>query len=73
MNCKEANKCFSFLVFLLDVNECESSPCMNNATCNDDVDGYTCNCADGFTGTHCETGTIMVLGLYICVFVKCVV
>ena len=30
-------------------------PCLNGATCTDEVNGHTCTCADGFTGVHCET------------------
>ena len=44
-----------------DINECESSPCSNEATCVDDVNGYTCNCIAGYTGTHCETGVDLML------------
>ena len=40
----------------LDVNECASNPCKNNAACNDRVNGYTCSCASGWTGTHCDQG-----------------
>ena len=29
---------------------------MNNATCSDNVNSYTCTCVDGYTGTNCETG-----------------
>ena len=34
-----------------------SGPCLNNATCFDDVDyvEYVCDCTTGFTGVHCET------------------
>ena len=38
-----------------DMDECESDPCQNEATCNDGPDGYNCSCADGFEGEHCET------------------
>ena len=40
---------------LIDVYECTSSPCQHGATCVDDVNGYTCICADGWTGLLCET------------------
>ena len=30
------------------------SSCQNNATCVDDVIGYTCECADGFSGVFCD-------------------
>ena len=39
-----------------DIDECASNPCVNDATCVDNVNGYTCNCAVGYTGTHCEQG-----------------
>ena len=42
--------------YFLDIDECSSTPCQNSATCNDAVNAYTCDCAAGYTGTHCETG-----------------
>ena len=41
-----------------DINECSSNPCQNGGECMDAVNMYTCNCADGYEGTHCETGKI---------------
>ena len=34
----------------INVNECMSNPCQNNATCVDDVNGYVCECLHGFRG-----------------------
>ena len=45
-----------FIFSFPDINECHSDPCMNGATCEDGVFQYTCDCVDGYTGTHCETG-----------------
>ena len=39
-----------------DIDECGSSPCQNGGTCTDLVDGYTCTCSAGYTGSDCETG-----------------
>uniref|UniRef100_A0A674AJS6 Sushi, von Willebrand factor type A, EGF and pentraxin domain-containing protein 1 n=1 Tax=Salmo trutta TaxID=8032 RepID=A0A674AJS6_SALTR len=33
-----------------EVNECSSSPCLNEGVCVDEVNQFTCSCADGFTG-----------------------
>ena len=42
----------------LDINECHTHPCLNGATCHDQVNGYSCTCASGYTGGRCETGTL---------------
>ena len=33
---------------------CSSSPCLNNATCLETDDGYTCVCVADSYGPHCE-------------------
>ncbi|XP_077984887.1 uncharacterized protein LOC144439473 [Glandiceps talaboti] len=38
-----------------DVNECLSNPCQNGATCNDNIDSYTCTCIKGYTDVNCQT------------------
>ena len=43
----------------LDINECESNPCENGGTCTDMDYGYRCSCKSGFTGSECETGTLI--------------
>jgi len=39
-----------------DIEECASNPCMNGATCNEDINKYTCTCVPGYSGVHCEEG-----------------
>ena len=39
-----------------EIVECASDPCQNGGTCFEGVDGYLCQCADGYEGIHCETG-----------------
>ncbi|XP_062521108.1 delta-like protein B [Corticium candelabrum] len=38
-----------------EINECESTPCQNGATCHDDLRRYSCQCPNYYTGGHCET------------------
>ena len=47
---------YLFHVFVVDVNECGSSACLNGATCLDLVNGFQCQCPVGYTGTFCQTG-----------------
>src|SRR5690606_38406446 len=37
-----------------NVNECASSPCLNNGTCVDAVNAYTCQCSINFSGLRCD-------------------
>lgn len=37
-----------------NVNECLSYPCQNEGTCEDRVNGYMCQCKEGWTGDTCE-------------------
>lgn len=46
----------SFECCCADVDECQSAPCQNGGTCADGVNGYTCVCVAGYTGSICETG-----------------
>ena len=41
---------------LPDIDECGSNPCVNNGTCIDGVNGFTCNCTREFGGDCCEIG-----------------
>ena len=38
----------------LEINECESAPCYNGATCEDLVGGYECQCVEQYYGDQCE-------------------
>ena len=38
-----------------DINECESQPCQNSGTCEDQVNSFKCDCIEGYTGLQCET------------------
>ena len=46
---------------LIDINDCENSPCANGGTCEDLVDNFECTCAEGYTGPTCDEGVFMFL------------
>ena len=47
--------CLSVCLCLYLVNNWNSSPCYNEATCIASDTGCACSCANGFTGNRCDT------------------
>lgn len=43
---------------IIEIDECSSSPCQNEGSCRDHLNGYSCLCRPGFTGRNCETGLV---------------
>ncbi|CAD5120106.1 DgyrCDS8684 [Dimorphilus gyrociliatus] len=37
-----------------DIDECQSNPCLNGATCKNQDANYTCECTDGYIGRNCS-------------------
>ena len=48
--------CIHFIDIFSDINECESNPCSNGGVCVDGINGYACNCTDGYIGPECDIG-----------------
>src|SRR6218665_302370 len=42
------------LILFKAINYCESSPCLNGATCEQRVNVYSFNCPSGYTGDSCQ-------------------
>lgn len=47
-----------------EIQECNSSPCLNGGTCVEQIDTYLCNCAKGFYGNDCENGLLRLICSY---------
>ncbi len=45
---------YSGMVCETNIDECAINPCKNNATCQDLVNDYNCNCSGNYTGKDCE-------------------
>ena len=47
---------YANICVLIELDECQSDPCQNNATCIDQLNKFTCLCLNGFNGDLCENG-----------------
>lgn len=41
----------------VQIDECQSQPCLNGGSCHDYISGFTCTCLSGFQGHRCEINT----------------
>ena len=53
----------TFAIYCLATGLCSSNPCLNEGTCVDKGDSYSCTCASGFIGDTCEIGRVLYLFL----------
>uniref|UniRef100_A0A673G5I9 Vitamin K-dependent protein Z-like n=1 Tax=Sinocyclocheilus rhinocerous TaxID=307959 RepID=A0A673G5I9_9TELE len=42
-------------ISLINGDQCHSNPCKHGGTCRDGIGGYTCTCAEMYSGTDCQT------------------
>ena len=50
----------SIEILFTDIDDCVNHTCGNGGSCEDGVNSYSCKCLVGFTGNHCETGSMHV-------------
>ena len=43
-----------YFFMCVDINDCDPNPCQNGGVCNDQVNGFTCDCQAGYDGDVCE-------------------
>ena len=46
----------AYYIFISDIDDCESNPCQNGATCQDGIGLYSCSCPTGYEGDQCQIG-----------------
>ena len=49
--------------FHLDIDDCQSNPCLNGGSCTDGINNYTCSCLPGYTARNCGIGIIILSSL----------
>lgn len=42
------------LIYITDIDECNSDPCLHNGTCIDLINTYSCQCTNNSRGDNCE-------------------
>lgn len=50
---------YLFSISDLDIDECQSNPCRNGATCVDGINTFICLCLPSYVGALCERGKII--------------
>ena len=55
--------CLLFIFILTNavIDNCQSEPCLNGATCSNALNSYTCSCAIGYVGSLCQTGYSQII------------
>lgn len=48
-------------IFLNTLDLCESNPCLNGGTCNDNTDHFSCSCLRGYHGRMCDSKGMPVI------------
>ena len=51
----------------IDIDDCAGVTCENGGTCVDGVNTYTCECATGFDGQHCENSMYLAWHISLCI------
>jgi len=59
-----------YMIYLADIDDCNSAPCQNNGTCVDRINDFSCICALGYTDKECSTGKLSAFKLVMFLFLK---
>ena len=44
--------------WIAEIDECASVPCVNDGTCVNGINSYTCLCVAGYTDLECAAGDV---------------
>jgi len=61
-----AGRCLMQHAFLSDADDCLEQPCLNEGTCIDELNGYSCLCKEGYKGVNCEDGKNSNAQVFLC-------
>jgi hypothetical protein len=50
----------------VDLDDCLPQPCLNDATCVDEINGFTCVCENSFFGVYCDQQSDFCAGDPVC-------
>lgn len=53
---------YEHIVWIAEIDECDSNPCQNGGLCEDLVASYNCRCPETFFGRNCEIGIVPSFG-----------
>ena len=48
-------------IYITEIDECTSSPCVNGGSCEDGVNLFICHCPDGYDGATCGNSKLNFL------------
>ena len=44
---------------VVDTDECANNPCQHGGSCSDELNKFSCSCANGYEGATCQTGRLL--------------
>ena len=55
---------FYNMIAFTDIDDCMPDSCLNGGTCEDGINSFTCQCAEGFDGPTCENSMCLFVTFF---------